>query len=157
MKLVNKRDFQLKRELQTVKRSYEAVMNYQRAKRELDILRDVFLFCESERQMRKEKQKQLADVNKRLDDLTDALESGITLSRIEKLSGKKVGMSGWSEDQLSKKDLYEEEVKVGKESMGRLVGKNGANVWGCLDLKCSFASWRRSSSFELLLVTNRWL
>ena len=48
--------------------------------------------------MRKEKQKQLADVNKRLDDLTDALESGITLSRIEKLSGKKVGMSEWSED-----------------------------------------------------------
>lgn len=44
--------------------------------------------------MRREKQKQLADVNKRLDDLTDALESGITLARIEKLSGKKVVMSG---------------------------------------------------------------
>lgn len=46
---------------------------------------------------------------------------------------------------------------MGKESMGRLVGKNGANVCDCMGLKCSFASWRRSSSFELLLVTNRWL
>ena len=82
--------------------------------------------------MRREKQKQLADVNKRLDDLTDALESGITLARIEKLSGKKVVMSGWSDAQVSKKDLCEEEVKVGKESMGRLVGKNGANVCNCM-------------------------
>lgn len=47
--------------------------------------------------MRREKQKQLADINKRLDDLTDALESGITLARIEKLSGKKVVLSGWSD------------------------------------------------------------
>ena len=82
-----KEEKSLKRELQTLKRSYDDIMNYERARRELDILRD----------MRREKQKQLADVNKRLDDLTDALESGITLARIEKLSGKKVVMSGWSD------------------------------------------------------------
>lgn len=73
-----------------MKQSYDRVMQYIAASREIDIIRNVFVVWVSNAQRRSEKSKRVDELSKKLDELAETVEIEETLSRIESSSGKKV-------------------------------------------------------------------
>lgn len=73
-----------------LKQSYDRLIQYLAATREIDILRNVILVWSCNNQRRNEKSKRVDELSKELDELAEAVEIEETLSRIEANSGKKV-------------------------------------------------------------------